>query len=161
VSIFFWPILTIISAILHLVISKKKRNLLRIIEIFLLYMLFIMVGFGSLWAFMGHAFFGDRIAYYIGWKPGSPFQLEVAFANLAFGVLGILCMWFRKEFWLAVVIGLSVFYWGSAYGHIYEKIVNNNYAPGNVGTPIFFDIIVPIVLLTLLFSYRRLSKKNE
>ncbi len=160
-SIFIWPVFTVVSAILHLIFSKKTRTPSRILEVFLLYMLFIMVGLGSLWAFMGHAFFADRVASYIGWKAGSPFQHEVAFANLGFGVLGVLCIWFRKEFWLAVSVGITVFYWGSAWGHINDRIVNNNYAPGNVGIPVIIDIMVPIILLTLLFSYKLAIRKNR
>ncbi|MBE2899220.1 hypothetical protein DNK57_00005 [Methanothermobacter thermautotrophicus] len=74
----------------------------------------MQVGLGSLWAFLGHAFMLDIIATYIGWPTGSPFQLEVAFANLSFGVLGLLSWKFRGEFWMATIIGFSVFYLGAA-----------------------------------------------
>ncbi|MCQ8904725.1 MAG: hypothetical protein NQU45_03285 [Methanothermobacter sp.] len=56
----------------------------------------------------------DIIATYIEWPTGSPFQLEVAFANLSFGVLGLLSWKFRGEFWMATIIGFSVFYLGAA-----------------------------------------------
>jgi len=59
------------------------------VEILLLSVLTVQVGLGSILAFDGHVFMPDTIARYIGWPTGNPFQ-EVAFANLAFGVHGLL-----------------------------------------------------------------------
>ena len=80
----------------------------------------------------------------------SPFQLEVAFANLSLAFLGILCWKFRDEFWIATVISLSVFYLGATYGHIMDIILKGNHAPGNAGGPLYLDIILPILLIFLL-----------
>ena len=46
-----------------------------------------------MFGFIGHTAFADRTAAYIGWLADNPFQTEVAVANLAIGVLGILCYW--------------------------------------------------------------------
>ena len=43
---------------------------------------------GFYWPF----FLSAQVAANIGWAPGSPFQSEVAFANLSVGVLGVLCI---------------------------------------------------------------------
>jgi hypothetical protein len=99
--------LTIFVAILVVLISKIRNKPLskdRIVEIFLLSFLVLSVGIGSIWAFIGHAFLSAQVAANIGWAPGSPFRLEVAFANLSIGVLGILCYWIRGNFWTATVI---------------------------------------------------------
>ena len=40
-------------------------------------------------SFFGHLFFSDVVADSVGWPRGSPFQHEMAFANLAVGILGI------------------------------------------------------------------------
>jgi hypothetical protein len=47
-----------------------------------------------------HAFLAAKVALSIGWAPGSPFQSEVALANLAFGLPGVLCIRFKDGFWL-------------------------------------------------------------
>ena len=159
-TLFIWPTLVIIGALLHLFISKGPRTKDRVIEIFLLYILVIMVGFGGIWAFIGHAFMPDQIAAYIGWPAGSPFQFEVACTNLGFGILGILCFWIRGNFWTATIIGFSVFYLGAAYGHIMDIIKHGNYAPGNAGAPLYLDIILPIVLIILLVAYKKTSKTS-
>jgi hypothetical protein len=39
-------------------------------------------------------------------------------ANLSVGVLGILCYWMRDNFWVATVIGFSVWWLGDAMVHI-------------------------------------------
>lgn len=120
----------------------------------LLYLLAIAVGVGGLWGFIGHVFFADRVAAYIGWPQGSPFQFEVGIANLAFGILGLLCIRIRGDFWTATIISSSTFLLGDAYGHIRDIIVNGNYAPGNAGAPLYLDVIIPVLLISLLVTLR-------
>jgi hypothetical protein len=57
---------------------------------------------------------------------------------LAFGVLGVLCLWFRRGFWAATTIGFAVFIEGAAYGHIRDIVVHHNYAPGNAGVVLYW-----------------------
>lgn len=149
--LYVWPILTLILALILVYRGSRTKDV--IIESVLLALLVVMVGLSSIWAFMGHAFMGERIAAYIGWPAGSPFQLEVAVANLSYGVLGLLSWKFRGEFWTATIIGFSIFYLGAAYIHIVDMF-RGNYAPGNVGTPLYFDIILPVLLLGLLVTYK-------
>lgn len=42
----------------------KTKN--RIVEIFLLWFLVVMVGFGSIWGFIGHVFMANLVAEMIG-----------------------------------------------------------------------------------------------
>jgi Family of unknown function (DUF6790) len=154
---------TIFVAILVIIISKSKNmplNKKRVVEIFLLSFLVISVGIGSLWAFIGHAFLSAQIAASIGWPPGSPFQLEVAFANLSIGILGILCYWIRDNFWTATVISSSIFLLGAAYIHIINILQFANYAPGNAGSVLILDILGPIILIVLLITYKLLERRS-
>ena len=156
--------MTIFVAILAVLISKFTNKPLdneRIVEIFLLTFLVLSVGIGSIWAFIGHAFISSQVAANIGWAPGSPFQLEVAFANLSIGVLGILCYWIRGNFWTATVISSSIFLLGAAYGHIINMLQFANYAPGNAGAVLYMDIIGPIILIALLIVYKVMGKDNN
>ena len=84
------------------------------VEAFLLAFLVVVVGIQGIWAFLGHYFRSDEIAAFIGWPADNPFQKEVAFGNLAFGVLGVLFFWFRGRFWISTAIGISVFMLGAA-----------------------------------------------
>ncbi|EKQ53919.1 MAG: hypothetical protein B655_1085 [Methanobacterium sp. Maddingley MBC34] len=157
-----WLILGIIGALIMIGIqfySKRVLTTKRIVGITLLSLLVITVGFGSIWASIGHSFFANHVASSIGWAPGSPFQQEVAFANLAFGVLGILCIWIRGNFWTATVIGVSIFLLGDAMGHISNLFVTGNYASGNAGAVLVLDILVPLLLIGLLVAYRIMEER--
>ncbi len=155
--------LTIFVAILFLIISKitnKPLNKKRIVKIFLMSFLVISVGLGSIWAFIGHVFLSAQVAASIGWAAGSPFQLEVAFANLAIGVLGILCYWIRGNFWTATVISSSIFLLGASFIHIMNMLQYANYAQGNAGSVLYMDIIGPIILIVLFITYRAMERET-
>ena len=160
--VYFFILLTIFVAILVILISKirnKPLNRMKIVEIFLLSFLVISVGIGSIWAFIGHTFLSQQVAANIGWAAGNPFQLEVAFANLAIGVLGILCYWIRGNFWTATVIVSSIFLLGDAYVHIINIIQYANYAPGNAGSVLYMDIFGPVILILLLIAYKTMERE--
>lgn len=157
--IYIFLMVTLIGAVLHLFLSKTRTKN-RIFEVFLLWFLVVMVGIGSIWAFMGHIFFADMVAATIGWPAGSPFQFEVGIANLSYGILGLLCWKFRDNFWTATVIAISTFYLGDAYGHIANIMQTGNIAAGNAGYALYADISVPIVLICLLIAYKSTYKKQ-
>jgi hypothetical protein len=142
---------------LHLWLGKRPVSSRRVSEVLLLYLLVIFVGVGGLTGFVGHTFMGREIALQIGWQP-SPFQFEVAVANLAFGVLGILCVWQRGGFWTATGLGYSTFLLGCGYGHLREMIRDGNFAPYNVGPVLWVnDLAVPLLILILLAVRRYLA----
>ena len=146
----------VVATCLHLWLGKRPVSARRITEVLLLYLLVIFVGVGGLIGFLGHTFKAREIALKIGWQP-SPFQFEVAVANLAFGILGILCIWQRRGFWTATGIGYSIFLLGCAYGHLREMILDGNFAPYNVGPVLWVnDLAVPLVILLLLLVRRHL-----
>lgn len=159
--VIFFFIVSLIVAAVQLYRDKEPRTRARIVQIFLLWILVIDIGIGLVFGFIGHTVFADRTAASIGWPAGNPFQTEVAIANLAFGTLGILCYWFRGQFWTATVIGASVWLLGDAVGHIYQIIVAQNYAPNNAGAALFFQAIgVPLILIALLVYYRYAGERE-
>lgn len=111
------------------------------------------LGFTGIYAFIMHAFYPDLAATNIGWKP-SPFQFEVALADLTIGVLGILSFLASYGFRLATVIASICFLWGAAAGHINQMIVTNNYALGNSGSWFWMDILIPLILLVCIIKLR-------
>jgi Family of unknown function (DUF6790) len=139
----------------HWLIVGKPRSAERVIEIALLYLLVIGAGVSGIIAFVGHAFYADATARSIGWQPGSPFQFEIAFANLSLGVLGLMCIRVRGPFWLATGLATSILFLGCNYGHLYQALVNHNYSPDNYGLINVFEIVWPAAVLILLIPYMR------
>jgi hypothetical protein len=155
-----FPALALIGAGIHLTLTKEPRSRERIAEVLLLYLLVFGIGVTSLYAFIGHAFTPDQAAAAIGWPTGNLFQLEVAGANLGFGVLGVLCVWRRGSWWSATAIGSACFLWVAAYAHIYDYIVNDNTAINNTGPILYTDIFVPLAILLLLAYVRRAERTH-
>lgn len=143
---------------IHLHRDKEPLRASRVVDVALLYLLLIFAGMGGLMGAVGHTFFAKEIALGIGWQPGSPFQFEVAMANLAFGVLGIMCIWNQGGFRAATGVGLAVFFLGCAYGH-FQDMLAGNYAPYNAGLAIWLaDVVMPLTILGLLVVRSRLRK---
>lgn len=112
-------------------------------------LLIILLGYQIFFFGAFHVFFGDKIAGYIGWEKGSPFQYEVGISGMAIGTLGILCQWFTGEFWLATIIVSSIFLWGCSIGHIVDMIKKKNFNPGSAGYVFWWDTITPIAMIVL------------
>jgi hypothetical protein len=146
--------LILIGIVLHLSFDRHPRSAHRTLEVILLYLLAVGVGVMGVMAFYGHAFRADETARYIGWAVGSPVQFEVAVANLSYGVMGLLCIWLRGNFWCATIVGYGVFLWGAAEGHLREIVVNANHAQGNAGAPLYIDIAMPLIFIALYLAYR-------
>lgn len=149
--------LTIIISVIEIYTLKFFRDKKKVIEIFLLNSLLFLFGFNGLIGFLAHVFFGPQTARLIGWESGNPFQYEVGIANFAFGIIALLCLFFRHNFWLAAIIANTVWCWGNAIGHIRSMITTENFSPGNAGGFFYADICFPfiaIILFTLAWKKR-------
>jgi hypothetical protein len=153
-------ILGLVVGAVHIYLDKQPRTRGRVAQTILLWYLVIIVGVTGVFAFIGHTVFADATAHSIGWPAGNPFQGEVAVANLSVGILGILCYWMRGNFWIATVIGFSVWWLGDAVVHIRSIVVDANYAPDNAGVTFYLDILVPVLLIALLVYYLN-AKRHE
>jgi len=142
--------IALILGLLQVAIQKQPRTKQRTADVLLLYLLAFPIGLGGLVGFIGHTMRAGPVAASIGWTAGNPFQYEVAVANLAFGILGILCLWFRDGFWTATVIGWSVFMLGAAGVHLHQIHIGQPYAPENAGAILYFNILAPMLVLALL-----------
>lgn len=131
----------------------QNRSRAMDLEIILMYSIGI-IGFTGLTGFVVHAFFGEAVAESIGWQTGSLFQLEVAGANLAIGLIGFLGFW-RRDFWLPFLIAKTVFSWTAGVAHIIDLVQRRNEAIGNAGPILYLDFLIPVVLWGLYIGYRR------
>ena len=118
------------------------------------------VGIMNLYNFVVHTAFAETSAAFIGWA-NSPFQYEVGYASLGFGVAAVVAH--RRGFSarLVAILGPSLFLWGAAAGHIREILATQNFSPGNAGVVLWTDIFLPVIGFALLYLYYRQRSGNE
>ena len=121
------------------------------------YLLLLPVGFGGIWGYYYHAFDPIMSAKLIGWAP-SPFQFEIAVANLGMGFAGIVGFCRKRDYSLAVAIMVSCFLWGAAFGHIREIFQQGNYSSDNAGIILYTDILIPCSLWLGYFLWMKREK---
>ena len=98
--------------------------------------------------------FGQFIAEQIGW-PNSPFQNEVAFANLTIGLFGLSSFWRRSsDYLVASIVAYASCFFADGLGLVYSLVVQSNDAHSNVGTILFTDLVMPILVVILLWLSR-------
>jgi len=147
-------VLALAAASIHLALSRSSRcSKVAIANTYLLYLLVIYVGLMGLITAYAHVFRPLQTSASIGWST-SPYEYEVGMADLTMGVLGILCLSIRGNFWLATAIANAVWLLGDAIGHIRQITLNNNHAANNAGIFLILEIITPIVILVLAFYDR-------
>lgn len=142
----FMFILAIIVSLIIKIFSDIKMS-----EIMLRWVTLLAVGVTGVYTFVLHAFFPAISANTIGWTV-SPFQYEVAIADLTIGVLGLFAYRATLGFRLATVLATTIWLWGDAIGHIHQMIIHYNYANGNAGSWFWMDFLIP---LTLIITYRQ------
>ena len=114
----FFVVLAVVLASIHIAVSSKRRSSGRAVaETCLIYLFFFYVGVMGLLTAYAHVFRPLQTSASIGWTT-SPYEYEVGMADLTMGVLGVLCLKFRGNFWLATAIGNAVWLLGDAVGHI-------------------------------------------
>src|SRR5271168_5457098 len=153
----FFAVAAVIAASIHLACSPRRRSSgAAMAGTCLIYLLFIYVGLMGLLTAYAHVFRSAQTSASIGWAP-SPFDYEVGMADLTVGVLGVLCLWLRGNFWLATAIANAVWLLGDAVGHIRQMVLYNDHAANNSGIFLGAEIITPLVILYLALQNRRTS----
>lgn len=158
----FFAAIALIGAAIHRHRDQQPRSAARTLEIFLIWWMVVAVGVAAIFGAMFHFFDGPDTAREIGFSNGDGgFQTEVGFADLAVGVLGVLCARFRDGFLLAAVLAVSICYLGDAYGHIHQAAIHDNHARDNTGLVLWSDFIAPLVAIALYALQRRAEGASD
>lgn len=125
--------------------------------------LFYCFGLGFIYVWYFHAFMASFVAPTIGWQP-SPFEWELAWAELGIGVIAVLSLWRGYDMRLAATLTSAIFLFGCAAQHIHQILTVHNMAPGNAGPVLWFgDIALPLFLLILAYvsrdAYERTARR--
>lgn len=154
VRIFAYTVLPLVFAVGHLLIDPQAQTLSRRIEVFVVYLLAISVGANGISGAFGHLFLSDLVAESVGWPTGSPFQLEMGFANLALGVLGFLAVGRRGGFRTATIIAVAVIGFGATTVHLIDIAATGNLSPGNTIQNVS-NVTDPVLLIGLTWLATR------
>lgn len=154
---FLFVLLPVLVAAGHLLFDKATNSRERRIEIFLIYLFALGLAASGIGGFISHFFISDVVAEAIGWETGSPFQLEIAFANLAIGALGFVATGRRDGFREAAVIAATIFSVGATVVHIMDLVETGNLAPGNTLQNIN-NLVRPALLIGFLVASRRAER---
>jgi hypothetical protein len=160
VRVLLFGVLPLVLAVAHVWLDERVRHRAQRLEVFLLYVLAVGVAGSAIGGFFAHAFLADEVAESIGWPAGSPFQREVAFANLALGILGVLAMNRRDGFRGATVIAVTIFAGGATITHVTDIVETGNLAGGNTVQNLA-NVLRPAVLIWLLLAIRRTASVDH
>ncbi len=122
--------------------------------------IFYAVGLMYLYNFVVHTVFAKTSAAFIGWAD-SPFQYEVGYASLGFGVAAMIAHGSNFTARLVAILGPSLFLWGAAVGHIHEILKTKNFSPGNAGVVLWTDIFLPVIGFAFLYFYHSQPGRTE
>ena len=112
-------------------------------------LVFYMYGLAALYTGFFHAYFGVTAAAGIGWQ-NSPFQYELGWFEIGYGVTAAMSLWRGYQFRLAVTLPYSIFLLAAAAQHINMMLVQHDYAANNAGVLLWLgDIAIPVVVLLL------------
>ncbi len=156
---FLFTVLPVALGVGIILFDTSARGRLRRTEALLIPLFVVGVAGSGIGGFVAHVFLSDDIADSIGWPTGSPFQLEVGFANLAIGILGAVAAGRRDGFREATVIAVTVFGVGATVVHLLDIRETGNLAPGNTAQNVS-NLLRPLLLIILLALSRRAERTS-
>ncbi|MFB8003251.1 DUF6790 family protein [Nocardia sp. NPDC056000] len=118
------------------------------------------LGCGSLWMTIAFLTAPDVMATAIGFDR-TPFQFEIAFANLGLAVMGFRAASAGARERITIGLGAGMFLWGAAIGHVYQWFAHGDHAPGNTGGVLVCDILFPAVMIILALRSQQLASTEQ
>ena len=152
--------LGLVVSLLQIIIGWRSFSAAYVVEAVLRWFLFFSIGVSMLFNAFMHVVFHEMIARLIGWDD-SPFQIEVGLASLGFAVVGFIAWRRGWEVRLAAIAGPACFLVGAGIGHVYQILTTHNMAPGNAGTILYTDFLIPAIGFALLWLAYRSDAKGR
>ncbi|GAA1854077.1 hypothetical protein GCM10009836_37690 [Pseudonocardia ailaonensis] len=152
----------LVVAAVKIIRYRRGRSPVTTSGILLNSFVFWAIGCAQVVNFVMHSVFGDYAAKSIGWAQ-SPFQLELALSSLGVGVMAFILSSRNSAFRgkAAVVVATVIFGWGAALGHVYQIVVNHDYAVNNTGLLLFSDIAINAVGLAFVIWHALALRRDR
>lgn len=150
-----WPLIAVAGALIR---TRKSPSPQARLETWQRWWAVAALGCGSLWMVFAFVGMPGVMADTIGFAR-SPFQFEIAFANLGLAVMGFRAASSSATARERITVGLGagMFLWGALIGHVYQWFANGDHAPGNTGGVLVCDLLFPAVLIVLAARSKRLA----
>jgi len=125
-------------------VRSKPPTKRRVAESLLSWSLLLNVGVLETFFFARHVFRRRGTTEGVDRPAEDRVQSEVAFAHLAFGVLGLLSVRFRGMFWFATIVGQAIFLGGVAAVNVRDNVRDE---------VLLFDVLMSLAHVVLLTAY--------
>lgn len=139
---------SLLFPLIHAFFDHHGLKLTGLSATYVKYALFFNVGCLFIVGGAGQFLYGPEIASSIGWG-WSSFQYELAFSELALGILGLIAPLFYREFWLSTIIATSIWLIGASAVHVYDLIALGNSAILNASFVIGWNVLMSLWLIGL------------
>ncbi|MFE9575428.1 DUF6790 family protein [Nocardia sp. NPDC006044] len=148
-----WPLVAVVGGF---VATRHSPSRAAALETWQRWWAVVALGFGSLWMTITFVAVPDVMATAIGFDP-TPFQFEIAFANLGLAVMGFRAVSATARERITIGLGAGMFLWGALIGHVYQWFANGDHQPGNTGGVLVCDLLLPAVMIILARRSQQLS----
>ncbi|PXX69245.1 hypothetical protein DFR70_102934 [Nocardia tenerifensis] len=154
-----WPLIAVVGALVR---TRRSPSRQAALETWQRWWAVVALGCGSLWMTVAFLTVPDEMATVIGFAR-SPFQFEIAFANLALAVMAFRAASSSATVRERVTVGLGagMFLWGALIGHVYQWFANGDHSPGNTGGVLVCDLLFPAVMIVLALRSQRLAGTEQ
>ena len=138
------------SAFVHLMITGFDGGAGVICSVFLMHQFVVTFGLLGIIGFYVNVIKAGETAKKLGW-PGGPFQWKYGFSQLGLGVMGVMSIWFRGQFWLGTLVSLYVYGVSGLWSHAAELRKKRKADKTEIAN-IVFDVLYHAALTVLIFQ---------
>ena len=144
-------VLVLVAAAIH-VARSGDRTPRRIGEIVLLYVLVGYCGIPMLAASGIGLLMPDRVAEWLGFPAGNPFQEFASYMYLAMALLAVLALRYRRTFLIAPAVCWAVFFAGATFAHLKDFGANGHLTHGGVLAIFLSHGLISVLLVGALLA---------
>lgn len=142
--------LGLLTSIIYFFINGLPQDTKTIYSVILLHQFVVTFGLVGVLGILVNIVFAKSTAKKLGW-PGGPFQIKYGFSQLGLGVMGIMAIWFRGNFWVGVLVTMYIYGLSGLWSHTELMIKDKKFDAGHIAN-IIMDICYQafITILSIL-----------
>jgi hypothetical protein len=132
------------TAAIHIFVTGMPSHTNEIYTIILLHQFVVTFGLVGLLGVYVNIIYANEWSKKLGW-PGGPFQVKYGFCQLCLGVMGVMAIWYRGPFWVAVLVNMYMYGLSGFWTHTGEMIRLKKADPIHIGN-LIMDILYQLFI---------------